>query len=85
MSYSGPLRGSTRELTLPELISLLKLTTIDYKRGQDLPEEIQALDGKLVKIEGYMALGTEEGQEESIDTLKSFVFSIAVSKLTHWF
>ena len=37
------------------------LTGIDYKRGQDLPDEVTELNGLKVKIEGYMAIGTLEG------------------------
>lgn len=39
------------------------LTSLDYKRGMRLPQELLALDGKLVTISGYMAIGTLEGSE----------------------
>jgi hypothetical protein len=44
-------------------VSIEKLTSVDYKPGRDLPEDIAELDGKLVEIEGYMAIGTLEGVE----------------------
>ena len=48
----------------PLEVSLQELTSVDYKRGEKLPDEIAKLDGKKVTIEGYMALGTIEGVEK---------------------
>jgi len=44
-------------------VSISKLTSINYRKGKPLPEDVQNLDGKRVRIEGYMALGTLEGVE----------------------
>ena len=44
-------------------VNITKLTSVNYRKGKALPEEIQSLDGKRVSIEGYMALGTLEGVE----------------------
>ncbi len=45
-------------------LSLLDLMSIDYTPGKRLPRWVRALDGKRVKLEGYMALGTPEGDDE---------------------
>ncbi len=42
-------------------VSMAKLTSINYRRGKALPKEVEELDGQLVRIEGYMAMGTLEG------------------------
>jgi len=42
-------------------VSISKLTSVNYRKGKPLPDEVQGLDGQLVRIEGYMALGTLEG------------------------
>jgi len=42
-------------------VNISKLTSINYRKGKPLPEDVQNLDGKRVRIEGYMALGTLEG------------------------
>lgn len=42
-------------------VSIAKLTSISYQKGGELPEDIRELDGKRVRIEGYMAIGTLEG------------------------
>jgi hypothetical protein len=44
-------------------LSLLDLMSIDYTPGKRLPRWVRALDGERVKLEGYMALGTPEGDE----------------------
>ena len=44
-------------------VSIEELTGIDYKRGRKLPDNIQDLDGKRIKITGYMAIGTLEGTD----------------------
>ncbi len=44
-------------------VEIVKLTSIDYRRGKDLPDDIQELDGKRIRIEGYMGIGTLEGVE----------------------
>jgi len=48
-----------------EVVEVLieKLTSVEYRRGEELPEDIQELDGKTVELEGYMAIGTLEGVE----------------------
>jgi len=45
------------------VVSIEKLTSVEYKRGRALPEDIAGLDGKVVEIEGYMAIGAPEGVE----------------------
>jgi hypothetical protein len=45
-------------------LSLLDLMSIDYRPGKKLPYWVRALDGRRVRIEGYMALGTPEGVEQ---------------------
>ena len=47
----------------PLEVSIQKLKDAEYKKGKPLPEDIQELDGKTIKIEGYMAIGTLEGVE----------------------
>ncbi len=53
--------GASTEETLE--LRLVELMAIDYRRGRRLPDWVQALDGRRVRIEGYMAVGTPEGQE----------------------
>ncbi len=45
-------------------LTLLDLMSIDYRPGKRLPAWVRALDGRRVRIEGYMALGTPEGIEK---------------------
>lgn len=42
-------------------VSIEYLTSIEWSPGDDLPKDIADLDGKKVKITGYMAIGTNEG------------------------
>lgn len=42
-------------------VNLDWLTSLDYRRGMKLPDEILALDGQEIAINGYMAIGTLEG------------------------
>ena len=42
-------------------LTLLDLMSIDYRPGKRLPAWVRALDGRRVRIDGYMALGTPEG------------------------
>lgn len=44
-------------------VRLVELMSIDYRRGRKLPDWVLALDGRTVRIEGYMAIGTPEGEE----------------------
>jgi hypothetical protein len=44
-------------------VSIDWLTSLDYRRGMRLPDEILALDGQEVRISGYMAIGTLEGAD----------------------
>ena len=46
------------------VVSIEMLTSVEYRRGKELPEDIQDLDGKTIEIEGYMAIGTLEGIEK---------------------
>jgi hypothetical protein len=45
-------------------VSILRLKNARYRRGQPLPGWIQDLDGKRIRLWGYMAIGTLEGLEE---------------------
>ena len=47
----------------PIEVNIAWLTSLDYKPGMKLPEEILALDGKKIQLVGYMAIGTLEGSE----------------------
>lgn len=47
----------------PIAINIDWLTNLEYKPGMKLPDEILALDGKKIQLEGYMAIGTLEGAE----------------------
>ena len=42
-------------------VSIMELTQVEWKPGTKLPKKIADLDGKRVRIKGYMALETEEG------------------------
>ncbi|MDP6408119.1 MAG: hypothetical protein QGI46_01950 [Planctomycetota bacterium] len=42
-------------------VSIMKLTSIEWRRGARLPDWVKALDGQRVKVLGYMALDTDEG------------------------
>ena len=45
----------------PIEVELVMLTSIDWKPGAQIPEEIRKLDGKRIRIKGVMAMGTVEG------------------------
>lgn len=45
-------------------VSIDKITSVEYKPGEPLPDDITELDGKMIRIEGYMAIGTLEGIEK---------------------
>ena len=47
-----------------ETVSVLKLASIDYEQGGAIPDEIQKLDGKNIRLEGFMDLNTPEGVAE---------------------
>jgi hypothetical protein len=59
-SVTSPAAAPTAEDPVIEL-SLLDLMSIDYRPGKRLPKWARALDGRRVRVEGYMALGTPEG------------------------
>lgn len=42
-------------------LSILKLKNARYRQGRPLPQWVADLDGKRVRIWGYMAIGTLEG------------------------
>lgn len=42
-------------------VSILRLKNMRYRPGRELPQWVQDLDGKKVRIWGYMAIGTLEG------------------------
>ena len=45
-------------------VSILRLKNARYRRGRPLPGWIQDLDGKTIRLWGYMAIGTLEGLEK---------------------
>ncbi|MEM9802760.1 MAG: hypothetical protein AAGA20_20710 [Planctomycetota bacterium] len=45
-------------------VSILRLKNARYRRGRPLPGWIQDLDGKRIRLWGYMAIGTLEGLEQ---------------------
>ena len=59
-SMTSPAAAPAAEDPVIEL-SLLELMSIDYRPGKRLPKWARALDGRRVRVEGYMALGTPEG------------------------
>lgn len=66
----------------PKDVSLLELANVEWKRGKDLPKEITDLKGVTVKLTGYMALDTEEGQDSFRMSYESC--SCSTSKVTHF-
>jgi hypothetical protein len=42
-------------------ISITELTQVEWSPGKKLPKKIAELDGKKVRIKGFMALETEQG------------------------
>ncbi|HJP00848.1 MAG TPA: hypothetical protein QF764_03675 [Planctomycetota bacterium] len=42
-------------------VSIMRLTSIQWRPGARLPDWVRALDGQRVKVVGYMALDTHEG------------------------
>lgn len=63
-------------------VSLLELANVEWKKGKDLPKEITDLKGEKVKLVGYMALDTEEGQDSFRMSYESC--SCSTSKVTHF-
>lgn len=45
----------------PIEVSIDWLTSLEYKPGMKLPQELLALNGKEIRLTGYMAIGTLEG------------------------
>ena len=45
-------------------VTLEELRDFKYRRGKKLPKKIRALDGKRVRIKGFMNIDTPEGLEE---------------------
>ena len=66
----------------PTEVSLLELANVDWKKGKDLPKEIQDLKGERVKLVGYMALDTPEGETSFRMSYESC--SCSTSKVTHF-
>jgi len=62
-SVNSPAAAPALEDPVIEL-SLLDLMSIDYRPGKRLPSWVRALDGRRVRVEGYMALGTPEGLDK---------------------
>ena len=44
--------------------ALEELRDFKYRRGKKLPKKIRALDGKKVRVKGFMNIDTPEGMEE---------------------
>ena len=44
-------------------VSILRLKNVRYRQGRPLPKWVRALDGKRIRMWGYMAVGTLEGLE----------------------
>lgn len=63
-------------------VSLLELANVEWKKGKELPKEITELKGEKVKLVGYMALDTEEGQDSFRMSYESC--SCSTSKVTHF-
>ncbi len=59
--------GEEEEEEEPEeasvLVTIEFLTSIEWRRGDDVPQEVMDFDGKRIKIAGYMAVGTPLGSE----------------------
>lgn len=55
--------GAPRSAVAEDVIelSILELTSIEWEPGKRLPKKIAGLDGKKVRIKGFMALDTPEG------------------------
>ena len=49
---------------IPIDVDLLELTDIEYRPGDPLPAWIQELDGRRVRIAGYMHASTGQGADE---------------------
>lgn len=61
-SPAAPWLGSLAAPLLPaEDVDLMRLANVKYKQGRALPADITALDGKQIRIEGYMSQDTAEG------------------------
>lgn len=45
------------------LVTIEFLTSIEWRRGDDVPQEVMDFDGKRIKIAGYMAVGTPLGSD----------------------
>lgn len=63
-------------------VSLLELANVEWQKGKELPKEIQDLKGEKVKLVGYMALDTEEGQDSFRMSYESC--SCSTAKVTHF-
>lgn len=63
-------------------VSLLELANVEWTRGKKLPKEVRELKGKKVKLVGYMALDTEEGQRSFRMAYESC--SCSTAKVTHF-
>lgn len=57
----SPVGAPQQAVEEPIDVNLDWLTSLDYRRGMKLPDEILALDGQEIAINGYMAIGTLEG------------------------
>ena len=44
-------------------VAILRLKNVRYRQGRPLPKWVRELDGKRIRMWGYMAVGTLEGLE----------------------
>ena len=63
-------------------VSMQKLANIEYEPGDDIDEEVLVYSGHLVRINGYMRIGTTEG--ESWFDLTDDSCGCGTSKLQHF-
>lgn len=45
-------------------VSILRLKNVRYRQGRPLPKWVRDLDGKRIRLWGYMAIGTLEGLQK---------------------
>jgi hypothetical protein len=76
--------NATTAVTVSEAteVSLLELANVEWKKGKKLPKEITDLKGERVKLVGYMALDTPEGESSFRMSYESC--SCSTSKVTHF-
>lgn len=66
----GAAAGPSR-LPDPIEVDLMELVAVDYEKGMRLPKKIRDLDGEEIRLEGYMAIDTQEGDTQFYLTFDS--------------